>query len=129
PLTIHRAPHRYHPDLHSFPTRRSLDLGNTTKAITKGVAISTAVLAATALFGSYRELVVGALADAGEALSIDELLNLANPRNLVGALVGAAVVFLFSGLTINAVSRSAGAVVMEVRRQFRELPGIMDRTQ
>ncbi|HLV59186.1 MAG TPA: sodium-translocating pyrophosphatase [Natronosporangium sp.] len=104
-------------------------VGNTTKAITKGVAISTAVLAATALFGSYRELVVGALADAGEALSIDELLNLANPRNLVGALVGAAVVFLFSGLTINAVSRSAGAVVMEVRRQFRELPGIMDRTQ
>jgi K(+)-stimulated pyrophosphate-energized sodium pump len=57
------------------------------------------------------------------------LLNIANPRSLVGLLVGAAVVFLFSGLAINAVSRSAGAVVMEVRRQFREFPGIMDRTQ
>src|SRR5690606_2662925 len=64
----------------------------------------------------------------GEAILAD-LLNLANPRNLVGMLVGASVVFLFSGLTINAVSRSAGAVVMEVRRQFRDLPGIMDRSQ
>src|SRR6185503_6251640 len=54
---------------------------------------------------------------------------IADPRNLVGLLVGAAVVFLFSGLAINAVSRSAMAVVFEVRRQFRELPGIMDRTQ
>jgi K(+)-stimulated pyrophosphate-energized sodium pump len=104
-------------------------VGNTTKAITKGIAISTAVLAATALFGSYREIVLGALTEAGATVSFDELLNVANPRNLVGMLVGASVVFLFSGLTINAVSRSAGAVVMEVRRQFRELPGIMDRTQ
>jgi K(+)-stimulated pyrophosphate-energized sodium pump len=101
-------------------------VGNTTKAITKGIAIATAVLAATALFGSYREIVLGSLpAD----ISFDELLNVANPRNLFGALVGASVVFLFSGLAINAVSRSAGAVVMEVRRQFRELPGIMDRSQ
>ena len=101
-------------------------VGNTTKAITKGIAIATAVLAATALFGSYREILLGALpAD----VSFDELLNIANPRNLVGAVVGAAVVFLFSGLAINAVSRSAGAVVYEVRRQFRELPGIMDGSQ
>ncbi len=57
------------------------------------------------------------------------MLNVANPRNLVGLLIGAAVVFLFSGLAINAVSRSAGAVVIEVRRQFREFPGIMDGTQ
>jgi K(+)-stimulated pyrophosphate-energized sodium pump len=104
-------------------------VGNTTKAITKGIAISTAVLAATALFGAYREIVVDAITAAGAVVSIDEMLNLADPRNLVGMLVGASVVFLFSGLTINAVSRSAGAVVMEVRRQFRELPGIMDRTQ
>jgi K(+)-stimulated pyrophosphate-energized sodium pump len=104
-------------------------VGNTTKAITKGIAISTAVLAATALFGSYREIVLDAITATGATLAIDELLNLANPRNLVGMLVGASVVFLFSGLTINAVSRSAGAVVMEVRRQFRELPGIMDRSQ
>jgi K(+)-stimulated pyrophosphate-energized sodium pump len=104
-------------------------VGNTTKAITKGIAIATAVLAATALFGSYRDTVVASLRDAGSDLSIDEMLNVSNPRNLVGLLIGAAVVFLFSGLAINAVSRSAGAVVMEVRRQFRELPGIMDRSQ
>jgi len=61
--------------------------------------------------------------------SIDQILNVSNPRNLVGLLFGAAVVFLFSGLAINAVSRSAGAVVFEVRRQFREFPGIMDGTQ
>ena len=57
------------------------------------------------------------------------MLNVSEPKNLVGLLIGAAVVFLFSGLAINAVSRSAMAVVFEVRRQFRELPGIMDGTQ
>ncbi|MEQ4303798.1 sodium-translocating pyrophosphatase [Plantactinospora sp. B6F1] len=104
-------------------------VGNTTKAITKGIAIATAVLAATALFGSYTDTLGTSLRDAGSDLSIDGLLNVANPRNLVGLIIGAAVVFLFSGLAINAVSRSAGAVVMEVRRQFRELPGIMDYSQ
>ncbi|GAB1644664.1 sodium-translocating pyrophosphatase [Krasilnikovia sp. MM14-A1259] len=109
-------------------------VGNTTKAITKGIAIATAVLAATALFGSYTNTLASSLADAGikadrVGAEILGLLNISNPRNLVGLLVGAAVVFLFSGLAINAVSRSAGAVVMEVRRQFREFPGIMDRTQ
>jgi K(+)-stimulated pyrophosphate-energized sodium pump len=109
-------------------------VGNTTKAITKGIAIATAVLAATALFGSYTNTLASSLAEAGidparVGTEILGLLNISNPRNLVGLLVGAAVVFLFSGLAINAVSRSAGAVVMEVRRQFREFPGIMDRTQ
>jgi K(+)-stimulated pyrophosphate-energized sodium pump len=109
-------------------------VGNTTKAITKGIAIATAVLAATALFGSYTNTLTASLGDAGIPVNqiqgrILELLNISNPRNLVGLLVGAAVVFLFSGLAINAVSRSAGAVVMEVRRQFREFPGIMDGTQ
>src|SRR4051794_35145369 len=109
-------------------------VGNTTKAITKGIAIATAVLAATALFGSYTNSLATSLADAGITsdrigTQILNLLNISNPRNLVGLLVGAAVVFLFSGLAINAVSRSAGAVVMEVRRQFREFPGIMDGTQ
>src|SRR6266498_186588 len=109
-------------------------VGNTTKAITKGIAIATAVLAATALFGSYTNTLASSLADAGISAAavqnqILNLLNIANPRNLVGLLVGASVVFLFSGLAINAVSRSAGAVVMEVRRQFREFPGIMDRTK
>ncbi|WP_432833939.1 sodium-translocating pyrophosphatase [Dactylosporangium sp. CA-092794] len=104
-------------------------VGNTTKAITKGIAIATAVLAATALFGSYTDTMRNALADAGSKLSTDALLNVANPSNLVGLLIGAAVVFLFSGLAINAVARSAGAVVFEVRRQFREFPGIMDGSQ
>jgi K(+)-stimulated pyrophosphate-energized sodium pump len=109
-------------------------VGNTTKAITKGIAIATAVLAATALFGSYTNTLASSLAEAGISTAavqnqILNLLNIANPRNLVGLLIGASVVFLFSGLAINAVSRSAGAVVMEVRRQFREFPGIMDRTQ
>jgi K(+)-stimulated pyrophosphate-energized sodium pump len=109
-------------------------VGNTTKAITKGIAIATAVLAATALFGSYTNtlqtsLVEENLTAADAAAKILNLLNISDPRNLVGLLIGAAVVFLFSGLAINAVSRSAGAVVMEVRRQFREFPGIMNRTQ
>jgi K(+)-stimulated pyrophosphate-energized sodium pump len=109
-------------------------VGNTTKAITKGIAIATAVLAATALFGSYTNTLQSSLADAGIpadriGAEILGLLNISDPRNVVGLLIGAAVVFLFSGLAINAVSRSAGAVVMEVRRQFREFPGIMARTQ
>ncbi|MEU4333437.1 sodium-translocating pyrophosphatase [Micromonospora lupini] len=120
-------------DEHGARTLTELDaVGNTTKAITKGIAIATAVLAATALFGSYTDTLRTAYADAGVGdvgTEILNSLNVANPRNLVGLIIGAAVVFLFSGLAINAVSRSAGAVVMEVRRQFRELPGIMDRTQ
>jgi K(+)-stimulated pyrophosphate-energized sodium pump len=104
-------------------------VGNTTKAITKGIAIATAVLAATALFGSYTDTVSTALANAGSTLSLESILNVSEPKNLVGLLVGAAVVFLFSGLAINAVSRAAMAVVFEVRRQFRSLPGIMDGTQ
>ncbi|WP_109507876.1 sodium-translocating pyrophosphatase [Nocardioides speluncae] len=103
-------------------------VGNTTKAITKGIAIATAVLAATALFGSYATSVAEALADAkptnDEAAALDFVVF--DPGVLVGVLLGAAVVFLFSGLAINAVGRAAGAVVFEVRRQFREIPGIMD---
>ena len=106
-------------------------VGNTTKAITKGIAIATAVLAATALFGSYSTSVAEAVLDAGN-LSDDDVsaLNFLvyNPGVLVGVLLGAAVVFLFSGLAINAVARAAGAVVYEVRRQFREIPGIMEGT-
>ncbi|WP_431937006.1 sodium-translocating pyrophosphatase [Micromonospora sp. RP3T] len=120
-------------DEHGARTLTELDaVGNTTKAITKGIAIATAVLAATALFGSYTDTLRISYSDAGVGdvgTEILNALNVANPRNLVGLIIGAAVVFLFSGLAINAVSRSAGAVVMEVRRQFRELPGIMDRTQ
>jgi K(+)-stimulated pyrophosphate-energized sodium pump len=105
-------------------------VGNTTKAITKGIAIATAVLAATALFGSYVTEIVKAVeeAAAGGELPDSFGFEVVNPNVLVGVIVGAAVVFLFSGLAINAVSRAAGAVVWEVRRQFREIPGIMEGT-
>jgi K(+)-stimulated pyrophosphate-energized sodium pump len=108
-------------------------VGNTTKAITKGIAIATAVLAATALFGSFTNAVSGA-AEGTSGLSAEEqlgfagVLNVANPANLVGLLIGASVVFLFAGLAISAVGRAAGAVVFEVRRQFKEIPGIMEGT-
>jgi K(+)-stimulated pyrophosphate-energized sodium pump len=101
-------------------------VGNTTKAITKGIAISTAVLAATALFGSYTDAIHTVLAD-NYSKFIDQAVVFA-PQTLVGLIIGAAVVFLFSGLAISAVGRAAGAVVFEVRRQFREIPGIMDGT-
>jgi K(+)-stimulated pyrophosphate-energized sodium pump len=103
-------------------------VGNTTKAITKGIAIATAVLAATALFGSYNDSIQVALAAAGESADVF-VRNVDAPNILVGVLIGAAVVFMFSGLAINAVGRAAGAVVYEVRRQFKERPGIMDYTQ
>jgi K(+)-stimulated pyrophosphate-energized sodium pump len=106
----------------------SLDaVGNTTKAITKGIAIATAVLAATALFGSFREAVVDALEVAGVSDAFS--LSIEQPDLLFGLIIGASVVFLFSGLAINAVSRAAGRVVFEVREQFRTKPGIMDYTE
>jgi K(+)-stimulated pyrophosphate-energized sodium pump len=101
-------------------------VGNTTKAITKGIAIATAVLAATALFGSYTGAIVNSLIEAGERGTFTA--QVFAPNVLVGLLIGAAVVFMFSGLAINAVGRAAGAVVYEVRRQFREIPGIMEGT-
>ncbi|MFN8078917.1 MAG: sodium-translocating pyrophosphatase [Kineosporiaceae bacterium] len=102
-------------------------VGNTTKAITKGIAIATAVLAATALFGSYNDAVTTALIDAGKtAQDAIEAYQVVAPNVLVGLMIGAAVVFLFSGLAIDAVTRAAGAIVFEVRRQFKENPGIMD---
>ncbi|MFF7022146.1 sodium-translocating pyrophosphatase [Streptomyces klenkii] len=105
-------------------------VGNTTKAITKGIAIATAVLAASALFGSYRDAIATAVRDVhAKSGELGLSLDISQPNNLVGLILGAAVVFLFSGLAINAVSRSAGAVVYEVRRQFREHPGIMDYTE
>jgi K(+)-stimulated pyrophosphate-energized sodium pump len=111
-------------------------VGNTTKAITKGIAIATAVLAATALFGSYQDAVSEALdkVPASFRTNLPQSLlarfdtQIITPSTLVGLLLGAAVVFLFSGLAINAVTRAAGAIVFEVRRQFREIPGIMEGT-
>jgi K(+)-stimulated pyrophosphate-energized sodium pump len=109
-------------------------VGNTTKAITKGIAIATAVLAASALFGSYSNSISSAIDEANVTEAPGKLTILAfqfdvsNPNILVGLLLGVAAVFLFSGLAINAVGRAAGAVVYEVRRQFRDIPGIMEGT-
>jgi K(+)-stimulated pyrophosphate-energized sodium pump len=97
-------------------------VGNSTKAITKGMAIATAVLAATSLFGSFEV----ALRDAGFrflGIRVDE------PDVLVGLLIGGAVAFLFSSLAIRAVGRAASQVVVEVRNQFRDHPGIMNFTE
>jgi len=113
-------------------------VGNTTKAITKGIAIATAVLAATALFGSYTDAATTALLKAAKTLTTEPSLatrvsltdfQVITPANLFGLILGASVVFMFSGLAINAVTRAAGAIVFEVRRQFREHPGIMDYTE
>jgi K(+)-stimulated pyrophosphate-energized sodium pump len=101
-------------------TLQDLDaVGNSTKAITKGMAIATAVIAATSLFGSFRDTVEEV---SRHAFSV----RIDNPLVLVGLLIGGSVPFLFSSLTIRAVERAASRVVQEVRRQFREHPGIMD---
>ncbi|WP_217615170.1 sodium-translocating pyrophosphatase [Cellulomonas sp. GbtcB1] len=106
-------------------------VGNTTKAVTKGIAIATAVLAATALFGSYADAVAGAVRGLdltqvpGDIVLAMTDYQVISPVTLVGVILGGATVFLFSGLAIDAVTRAAGAIVFEVRRQFREHPGIM----
>jgi K(+)-stimulated pyrophosphate-energized sodium pump len=93
-------------------------VGNTTKALTKGFAIATAVIAAIALFRSF--IAEGGLLETGIQINMPEVF--------IGLLIGGAVPFLFSSLLINAVSRSGFFVVEEVRRQFREIPGIMEGT-
>ncbi len=107
-------------------------VGNTTKAITKGIAIATAVLAATALFGAYNDAVNSARSSlAAVTAPADALVtamadySIVSPVTLIGVILGAATVFLFSGLAVDAVTRAAGTIVFEVRRQFREIPGIM----
>ena len=97
-------------------------IGNTTKTITKGIAIATAVLAATALFGAFRTSVESALT--GKAAGTFSL-DVAKPNVLVGVIIGASIVFLFASLLIMAVGRAAQRVVLEVRNQFRNHPGIM----
>jgi len=112
----------------------SLDaVGNTTKAITKGVAIGSAVIAAVSLFGSFVETIVSQLGlhvKPANLFSIHQTqINVSIPTTFIGLLIGGSVAFLFSSLAIRAVGRSAGTVVQEVRRQFREHPGIMDYTE
>jgi K(+)-stimulated pyrophosphate-energized sodium pump len=113
----------------------SLDaVGNTTKAVTKGFAIGSAVIASVALFASYVET-IGAELNPLKGLTGNKLfnniltqINLANPKVLIGLLIGGSVSFLFSALAIRAVGRTAGVVVQEVRSQFRD-GGIMAGTK
>jgi K(+)-stimulated pyrophosphate-energized sodium pump len=110
----------------------SLDaVGNTTKAITKGFAIGSAVIAAVALFASFIETIGSQFGISASTLFTDirTQVNVADPKTFIGLLIGGSIPFLFSALAIRAVGRSAGTVVQEVRRQFREHPGIMDGTE
>jgi K(+)-stimulated pyrophosphate-energized sodium pump len=108
-------------------------VGNTTKAVTKGVAIGSAVIASVALFASFIETI-------GEQLKLPQIgnalfnlpstaINVSHPTTFIGILIGGSIAFIFSALAIRAVGRSAGTVVQEVRRQFREHPGIMDYSE
>src|SRR3954471_11315090 len=99
-------------------------VGNTTKAVTKGYAIGSAVLAALVLFAAFiQELGDEAGSKGLKSFSIQE------PKVLIGLVLGGMMVSLFSSLAIQSVGRAAGSIIEEVRRQFREHPGIMDRTE
>lgn len=100
-------------------------VGNTTKAVTKGIAIGSAVIAAVALFGSY----ISDVAKVQAALGLPQLMsiNVAAPPVFIGLLIGGAIPMLFSSLLIRAVARAAGQIVTEVRRQFA-IPGIIEGT-
>ncbi|MFM9086380.1 MAG: sodium-translocating pyrophosphatase [Acidimicrobiia bacterium] len=114
----------------------SLDaVGNTTKAVTKGFAIGSAVIAAVALFASYIETIAGELGFAKDGIKGDAIfsdlrtqINVADVKTFIGLLIGGSVAFMFSALAIRAVGRSAGVVVQEVRKQFKD-GGIMAGTK